>query len=190
MTTYKILRDSDSFMEFAIDLEEMLDEIGQHTGELEFMHFSQHNLKLQPYWKKFQGTFKKVRTGATQIPDITCWRGATLVLSEKAHNKLAETLTPYGEFLPITCNDAPYYIFNCLELAILDAAKNASDSSNNDETQSEEIAFNNSSIQGKSVFKSLEQGCTAVFCNDDFKNKVANEHLTGIKFSVDLTEIF
>ncbi len=189
MSIYKILRDSDSFMEFATNLEEMLNEIGPHTGELEFMHFSRNNLKLQPYWKSFKGTFKKVRTGATKIPDITCWRGATLVLSKSAHDKLSEVLSSYGELLPITVNNAPYFIFNCLELAKLDSSNSAFNTEDGHQIEAEKIAFDKGA-QEKLVFKSQEEGCTAVFCGEALKNKVQSEGLTGIKFSEDLAGIF
>lgn len=185
---YKILKDSEFFMEFSTDLEKILDEIGQHVDELKIMHFSQHNLKLLPYWKKFEGAFKQVRTGATKTPDITCWRGATLVISETAYLKLTETLSPYGEFLPITCNNIPYYIFNCLELATLDANKSSPNTSNSGLV--ERIVFDTKSTEGKLVFKSKEQGCTAIFCDENFKHKILSENLTGIKFSTDLAEIF
>lgn len=84
MKAFKIFRDSDHYMEFSTDLEEMLDEIGPKVGDLEFMHFSRHNLQLAEYWGNFSGTFKKVRSGTDKIPDISCWRGATLILSSLA----------------------------------------------------------------------------------------------------------
>jgi hypothetical protein len=189
MSIYKILRDSESFMEFATDQEEMLDEIGPHTGELEFMHFSRNNLKLEPYWKNFQGTFKKVRNGATKIPDITCWRGATLVVSQTAYNKLKDSLTPYGEFLPITCDDAPYFIFNCLELAKLDSSNSIFNTEDGHQIEAQKIVFDNST-ESKTVFKSQDEGCTAVFCSETLKNKVQSENLKGIKFSENLATIF
>src|SRR5690606_27821066 len=116
---------SEHHMEFSTDLEEMLDEIGPKVGDLEFMHFSRHNLRLADHWKKFSGRFKKVQSGATAIPDITCWRGATLVLSDSALKSLKQTLQPNGELLPIICNGENYYIFNCLSLAEIDKSQSS-----------------------------------------------------------------
>ncbi|MES2676073.1 MAG: DUF1629 domain-containing protein [Pseudomonadota bacterium] len=190
MTIYKILNDSESFLEFNTDLEEMLDHIGPHTGELEFIHFSRHNLRLKSYWKTFTGNFKKVRTGATLTPDISCWRGATIVLSQQAYEALAEPLTAYGEFLPITCNKLPYYIFNCLQLAEIDTLKSKQEVFEGGATEIASLAFDSDSIQGKLVFKSQYEGCTAIFCSENFKNMINKLGFKGITFQQNLTSIF
>jgi hypothetical protein len=190
MEIYKILRESENYMEFTTDLEEMLDELGSKVGELEFMHFSRHNLSLAQHWKTFSGTFKKVKSGATAIPDISCWRGATLILSELAYTTLEATLQPYGELLPITCNGETYYIFNCLTLASIDKKKSSQSPLDEGLIEFDNIAFEEDSIRGKLLFKSQEEGCTAIFCGDDFLNIVNSQNIKGIKFSENLSEIF
>lgn len=190
MKIYKILRDSEHYMEFTTDLEEMLDEIGPEVGDLEFMHFSRHNLRLADHWKNFFGTFKKIQPGATTIPDITCWRDATLVLSEAASNSLKQILQPNGELLPITCNDEKYYIFNCLSLAEIDKSKSKQHSLEEGLIEFENIKFEEGSILGKALFKSKDEGCTAIFCTDEFVELMKNSEVKGVRFSKNLTDIF
>jgi|SRR5690554_1251255 len=190
MKIYKILRDSENHMEFTTNLEEMLDELGPKVGDLEFMHFSRHNLRLAQYWKTFSGTFRKVKSGASALPDISCWRGATLVLSEPTYSTLEFILQPYGELLPIICNGETYYIFNCLTLASIDKKKSTQSPLDEGLIEFDKIAFEENSIQGKLVFKSQEEGCTAIFCCDDFINIINSQNIKGIKFSENLSEIF
>ena len=190
MKIFKILRDSENFMEFSTDLEDMLDEIGPEISELEFMHFSRHNLKLGYHWGNFFGTFKKVRAGAQQRPDISCWRGATLILSPTSKEILEQHLTPYGEFLPISCDQQGYFIFNCLELAKIDPNLSQQAQLEHGLIEFKKITFDQSSTMGKLVFKSQDEGCTAIFCSEAFKSLINIHNLNGLKFSESLTEIF
>jgi hypothetical protein len=190
MKILKILRDHEHYMEFTTDLEEMLDAIGPRVGDLEFMHFSRHNLSLAEHWESFSGTFKKVRTGADQLPDITCWRGATLVLSDAAKNVLETQLKACGELLPINCNGQTYYIFNCLELASLNMDLSKQLPLEQDLIEFENIVFDKSNSQEIQLFKSKEEGCTAVFCSEKFAQMVNENGLKGIRFLGNLTEIF
>ena len=189
MKIFKILRDSDHYMEFSTDLEEMLDEIGPKVGDLEFMQFSYHNLRLAEYWGKFSGTFEKVLSNANQIPDISCWRGATLVLSPAAKKILGKKLVAYGELLPISCNNEPYYIFNCLKLVSLDKNLSKQIPLEHGLIEFEKIVFNKGSIHENLLFKSQEEGCTSVFCSEELANFIGNSRLKGLKFSENLTGI-
>jgi len=190
MKVFKILRDSDHYMEFFTDLEEMLDEIGPKVGDLEFMHFSRHNLQLAKHWGNFYGSFKKVRSSADQIPDISCWRGATLILSSSAKSILGEQISTYGEFLPIKCNDQPCYIFNCLELASLDKNFSRQQTLEHGLIAFEKIVFDQNSISKKLLFKSQDEGCTSVFCSETFVHLINQSNLKGLKFSEKLTDVF
>lgn len=190
MKILKILRDHEHYMEFTTDLEEMLDAIGPRVGDLEFMHFSRHNLSLAEHWESFSGTFKKVRTGADQLPDITCWRGATLVLSDAAKNVLEAQLKDCGELLPINCNGRNYYIFNCLELASLDKDVSKQTPLEHGLIEFESIAFKNPDSRERQLFKSKEEGCTAIYCSEQFAQLVSDNGLKGLRFSENLTDIF
>jgi hypothetical protein len=190
MKIFKILRDSDHYMEFSTDLEEMLDEIGPKIGDLEFMHFSRHNLRLGEHWTDFSGTFKKVKSNASQTPDITCWRGATLVLSAQARDLLGEQLSSYGELLPIRCNDETYYIFNCLELASIDKSLSKQTPLEHGLIEFQKIVFNENDIAGKLLFKSQEEGCTSIFCGEAFAKLLDQTNLKGLKLSENLSALF
>lgn len=190
MKIFKILRDSDHYMEFSTDLEDMLDELGPKVGELEFMHFSRHNLRLGEHWGNFSGTFKKVRSSASQIPDISSWRGATLILSTQAKDLLGEQLTSCGELLPISCNGIPYYIFNCLELASLNKNLSKQTPLEHGLIEFQEIVFNENDIAGKLLFKSQDEGCTSIFCGEAFAKLLDQTNLKGLKLSENLSDIF
>lgn len=190
MKIFKILRDSEHYMEFATDLEEMLDAIDPKVGDLEFMHFSRHNISLAEHWGSFSGTFKKVRSGADQLPDVTCWRGATLVLSESAKNALEDQLNSCGELLPINCDGRTFYIFNCLELALLNPDLSKQIPLEHGLIAFEKIVFDQNSISKKLLFKSQDEGCTSVFCSETFVHLINQSNLKGLKFSEKLTDVF
>lgn len=190
MKILKISRDTEHYGEFTTDLEEMLDVIGPKVGDLEFMHFSRHNIRLAEHWKNFSGTFKKVRSGADQLPDITCWRGATLFLSGTAENLLEMQLRSYGELLPISCNGQNYYIFNCLELGSLTIDVSKQVPLEHGLIEFENIVFDAHNLPDKLLFKSQEEGCTSIFCSESFYLLINKNDLEGLRFSENLTDIF
>ena len=108
MTTYKIIKDTDNFLHFNLDLKTVVDALGKKFGRMKVMHFSKHNLSLLDDWQDFSCSFVQPEglTTANSLPDISTWRLADLVLSEKAYIVLISRLKSYGEFLPLTCNES------------------------------------------------------------------------------------
>ena len=53
-----------------------------------------------------------------------------------------------------------------------------------------QLVFDESDVSDKLVFKSLYQGATDLFCNDEFKDIIKKNTLTGITFTDNLLEAF
>ncbi len=52
------------------------------------------------------------------------------------------------------------------------------------------LAFDESSVTDKLVFKSLKQGCTLLYCDDKLKKLCHDNHLRGVEFDLDLLDVF
>ncbi len=192
MTTYKIIRDTDNFMHFSLDLKMVVDALGNKFGRMKVMHFSKHNLKFSDDWEDFKCSFVQPEglTTANKLPDITTWRLADLVLSEKAFSILRDALSAYGEFLPLTCNGESYYIFNCLTEGKVNENLSVRNVLDDVVMDVNKLSFDSDDVADKLVFKSLYQGATDLFCNDKFKDLVQTNDLRGIDFSENILEMF
>lgn len=192
MTTYKIIRDTNNFQHFNLDLKIVVDTLGSKFGRMKVMHYSKHNLQLKDDWKDFECSFMQPEglTTAQDIPDISTWRLADLVLSGKAYDILHSHIENHGEFLPVNCDGETYYIFNCLTEGKEDESKSDREVMDGVVMEVNKLVFDESDVADKLVFKSLYQGATALFCNDKFKDLVQTKGLRGITFSENLLEMF
>lgn len=103
---------------------------------------------------------------------------------------LGEKISVHDELLPIKCNDQPCYIFNCLELASLDKNLSNQPPLEHGLIAFENITFDQRSISDKLLFKSQDEGCTSIFCSEDFISLIIQSDLKWLKFSENLTGIF
>jgi len=119
-----------------------------------------------------------------ELPDISLNVGK-LFLSEKAYNILKDLIENNGEFLPVKYDDKKGFIFNGLttinhneELSIHDPM--------NDRFS---VVFDNSEVGCNSIFKA-EIDFDAYFCQNELKQIVEKNNLTGINFSQDIGNPF
>lgn len=154
----------------------------------EITDFSEHNTSMASWWQPITTNFYDDADDQDKdVPDISPWVGATLVLSPKAYRLLKDTLEKDGEFLPLKINSEKYFLFNCLSLG-------------QDDKQLSEIEYDGDiplwvnklvtapTNEKHAVFKSkLEKGQT-LFATERFKNAVKEFRLKGVLFDENLIE--
>ena len=145
-----------------MDLDALGDEIGDVVGDDAFYCYSQDNLSLQDCWVDIGGRFVDVGLRNEGRPDITAWNGANLVLNEKTYNALRDVLAPFGEFLPISLDEVPYHVFNCMRVVDVNAEESEQELFNGEWVGVVSIAFHNETIRDKLVFKTTFDQCSAI----------------------------
>jgi len=188
---FRIKNDNFRFQEPTLDIEDVLDYFPEDYSELDALKFSYNNIGLSAWWNDTALTFKNIE-GATPapIPDICTWIDATLIISSKAYDLVAEELKPFGEFLPLTFNGNRYFIFNCLTVGQADEINSKQDIQNGAYMGVKRLQFNSTDVIHKTVFKTPFNRCMDLFCNDKFKNIIEKSHLQGIAFDENLAGHF
>lgn len=186
MTIYKLFDDSTRYSSFSLDLEDFLDILDPHIGEQAAAQFSQSNQALLDCWTPLNISLRHNEDSENIIPDLTLWRGASLILSKKAVDVLKPTLAALGEFLPLRFEGSNYALFNCLTEIEADH-----DASTRIEEQGffmdvEALAFPADTTA--SIFKCPFENNRNLFCTDDFKRQVIESRLGGIYFRDKLTD--
>lgn len=169
MEIYAIRSDGYDFQELDLEVDDFIEHMPEDLNYNTIHDFSLENLSLLPYWKPLRTGFSKIIGKKNQIPDISNWIGATLVLSPKAYRLLNELLTPFGEFLPVLIEQDTFYIFNCLTIATA-SYNNAN------------LMFDANDISEKIIFKTPEQHCIDIYCTNKLKNVIIDFELSGITF--------
>src|SRR6218665_3064488 len=112
MVIYKVENDGFRFQELDLNVFDFQRYFPDEISTLELHQFAENNLSLSKYWPSMKTDFSTIEGGENLLPDVSCWIGATLLLSPKAYRLLGELLKPFGEFLPIWIDDQAYQIFN------------------------------------------------------------------------------
>lgn len=188
MTVYRMVMDAENYQQINLSIKDLMLTVGKATGPKRLMNFSKENLALSDCWGSVVSDFSPTKEfpNSTSIPDISTWRGASLILSGRALETLEDLLTPFGELLPITCGGEPFTIFNCRIKGEVDESRSKQVIENGIVMDVEALAFNEVDVLDKLVFKSDYEGCRFVFCNEKFKSVVDNSNLKGIIFSSQL----
>ncbi|PUA26709.1 MAG: hypothetical protein B0W54_23525 [Cellvibrio sp. 79] len=189
---YLIESDGFDFKWIALEIDDFIDQIPKRYSDKEIFQYSHHNLKLSEGWKDISSEFIQTETKQEhRIPDVSLWlTGASLVLSPKAFSALEALLSPFGEFLPVLCNNENFYIFNCLSLAEADPAQSEHILQDGHIVGELKIGFDQKEVSSKSIFKTKFNACRDIYCGDTVKNIIESNNLTGVKFSPKLISSF
>ncbi len=182
---YEIRNDGFKFQGFYLDPYVMVDFFPDDIDIFDTLQFYAKDLKMGPHWKSLDAEFKPIEDlPVGPIPDICTWIGSSLIFSPKAYEALNDTLSLFGEFLPILVNTDTFYIFNCLTHGMTDQlrSKAMKVSDSGDLLQEEKIIFNSIDIKEKYLFKTNLNNCSVLYCNDKFKDLYHSKNLTGITF--------
>ncbi len=154
------------------------------------LKFSQQNASWADWWQVPDTRFiANEDYEKAQVPDISTWQGATLVLSPKASRYLAETLKTCGELLPVKIGDETFHIFNCLTLGQEDREKSAYEYAGDTPIALSLLVFQLSALTNI-AFKSKFESCLTVFCIEKLKAAAEQYQLTGVIFDSCLIETY
>ena len=190
MTVYRLRSDHEQFMTFTIAPKELRAKMGDNFT----YHFDRTPTPQTPHWSTPNGRFYQPVDfpKANKIPDITDWTISDLVFNQKTYQIFSETLKDYGEFLTISVEGIPYYLFNVLKVIDQDAI---------DESQSEQklkdgqyeglvkLKFREDKIKDLLLFRTSYDEYLNIYCQDDFKNMVEKSALSGLIFKTDLAGV-
>jgi len=194
MTIYRMRSDHDNFMVFNLTPTELRSKMGRS-----FRYFINRTPQPQPNWVVPDATFRKISEfpKAGNLPDICDWVGVHPVLNQKAYDVLVNRLESYGEFLPVSIEGIPYYIFNILHLveeSFIDTDKSEREFEGEGENRMQvglhKLKFKEDLLTDTLLFKTEYDTYLNVFCGDDLKNIIEDTGLTGVLFKPDLASIF
>lgn len=173
---YSIRRDGFKYQELDLEVRDFAKSFPENYSYHQAHYFSVENIAMKDFWPPMRTGFSKIQGQENLIPDITTWICASLLLSPKAYRFLGETLSPFGEFLPILIesgdNWEEYQIFNCLTLA--DVIE--------EECSDTNMVFNPESIKDKLIFKTTFHNCLYLYCQERLKDVVESFGLNGVIF--------
>lgn len=144
---------------------------------------------LQDIWKIEEADFTSYYATAQEIPDISVWR-TFLVVSSKAKVALEPYIAHEGEFLPIIIDSQPFDVFNVMSFGKEDPTGTEAEYIDGYKTGILSLAFDESDVKSKYVFKSKEEGCTLLYCDDKLKKLCIDNNLKGVEFDLDLLDSF
>lgn len=177
---YAVRQDGFKYQELDLEIGDIIDFFPEEYDFDQVHDFSTENIAMAGFWELFKTGFSEIEGEENLIPDITTWIDATLFLSPKAHRLLGDSLTPFGELLPIVIEDETYYLFNCLKTVSKDEEKSSD----------EELFLVESEIKDDLVFKCVEAPRKDVFCSERFKQLVEDFDLKGVVFETNLASAF
>lgn len=186
MRVFKVYDDSTEFSSFSLDLEAVLDVLDPHIGEQAAMQFSQNNTALSEFWRPIDVTMRMNDGSANKVSDLTLWRGASLIMSDRAVGALTPMLSSFGEFLPLQFEGKRFALFNCRNEIDADPHASVRIEEAGYFMGVEKLVFSDN--VDSPIFKSPFENNRNLFCTDEFRSAVLENRLGGIYFGQDLTE--
>lgn len=191
METYLIKNDEYKFQEFDLEIENILDFFPEKYDIIDLYDFSLINISFEKCWGNIETGFTAIDNDPkATIPDISCWIGATLILSPRAYSILNPLIHSYGEFLPVQCYGETFYIFNCLTLGKVNESQSEQRFFEGEVVGINKLIFEANDISDKPIFKTTYTNCLDVFCDENIKNTVQQNKLTGVIFNTNLIAEF
>ncbi|EGR2229756.1 hypothetical protein AB0533_004577 [Vibrio parahaemolyticus] len=144
---------------------------------------------LKDVWVNEQATFTQHFSSAEAIPDISKWR-TFLVLRENAYQALRDEIESDGEFLPITIDGELFTVFNVMSFGEEDKKNIKFEDIDGEQGLLAELAFIESDLLNKYVFKSKDEGCMSIYCDDKLISLCEEHNLKGLSFDTNLLDVF
>lgn len=188
MAIYKLKGDRENFWTFVIDGTQAAMEIGYDYD----MSFDGQS-KLG-WWKALGGSFYQpdgYKLKSVNMPDIDIW-STMLVLYKKADKALEPEISSLGEYLPVTCEDIEYRLFHTMSViddSAIDFEKSEKTMVDGIFMGVEKLFFHEDKVpEDTLLFRTSFDNHTAVYCTEQFKNKVESSGLKGLFFETDLSK--
>lgn len=185
MTFYAIRKDMPDYQVLDLDLLDVTRNLPDEIDLDSIYDFSQLNTAMASWWQAPETRYVSTGSKNGQIPDISCWVDATLVLSPKAYRLLKDTLERSGEFLPVEVGGDLHYIFNCFAFGQSDENKCIFNDDEGMRAGLKHLELDPISSE-LLVFKVQVENCLTLFCSDRFKQIINSFELNGLVFDCDL----
>lgn len=189
MKAYKLVNDYDTYQTLRLDTLQLVKQLDREDMLHQLRRMSStNNTPLIDHWGEVECIFKPIAdTRAIEIPDISVWKGTSLVFSGRAHAYFKLMLEPFGEFLPIIVEGYDFYIFRitCEGKVDFDNSAREDDAFGEPMTVTS-LSFESEDIQEKLLFKSKYEFYLYPFCNQAFKDLCDEYRLEGLIFREDL----
>jgi len=179
---YVIENDFRNFQSLDLETFDLVIHKPKHIPLDDVLHFSQRNTRFSEWW--YTPETKHIKNEGSinpTIPDLAHWHRGTLVLSPRAHRLLGETLAQSGELLPVIVRDETFYIYNCFVFGEEDKEKTKFSYMNDEPFELVALEFTPETAENL-LFKSKSES-SSLFCNEQFKQLVEANELTGIEFN-------
>ncbi|MBJ7553848.1 hypothetical protein [Marinomonas spartinae] len=187
MSVYRIKYPEDSFEVIDLDMFAFADIIGDEDLTL-VRSQPRTNESLKSRWKSVKCNIAEEWKNKP-LPAISYW-GSYLIFTQKAYDVFANTLEPFGEFLPLLAEGNQLYIYNCLTFVSEDETQCIRSYEDGYPIGFKSLAFENSDLKDKQVFKSKLFGTHTLFATDSFRSLFSQENMTGIRFDTYLVDPF
>jgi hypothetical protein len=185
MTFYAIRKDMPDYQVLDLDLLDVTRNLPDEIDLDSIYDFSQLNTAMASWWQAPETRYVSTGSKNGQIPDISCWVDATLVLSPKAYRLLKDTLERSGEFLPVEVGGDLHYIFNCFAFGQSDENKCIFNDEEGMKAGLKHLELD-PSASDLLVFKVRLEGCLTLFCTKRFKDIIGSFELKGVTFDDEL----
>ncbi|WP_281649136.1 hypothetical protein [Parendozoicomonas sp. Alg238-R29] len=136
------------------------------------------------FYDEYQGGLPK-----KSIPDIISNQLGKLFLNQKAYEVLHPLFKEYGEFLPVTFEDQPAYIFNPLVIAEDLDALDQENTTFDEWDGLKAPAFNKSRLQDIPILRTKIDSYRGIYCSQNVKEVITSHGLLGLSFTEDLSDV-
>lgn len=190
MNVFRICDDHEHFKTMCLTPDALATQLGDFNLFERILRQPTENDSLQDIWKEVDVCFEYVLASNSQVPDVSVWLRTFLILSPKAHSALKEHLGLVGELLPIRVEGESWYLYSCFQFGEEDREQCIEKIEYGFSVGVEKLAFLDSDIDKKVLFKSKLDGASNLFCNQQFVELFRANNLRGITFTDELTEPF
>jgi hypothetical protein len=192
LKAYRITADYGNFLAFHLPMKDVIQKLGKSFPPKKLMHFYKYNLSLIEAWSDLSGQFSPIESSDNNlpIPDVSLWSSGSLLFSDHAKNTVEKHIGSMGEFLPVQSENGLVWIFNCLTVVNADEERSSREEIDGQAISVSQISFHEEDVTKNLIFKSAFDGCTTVYCNEDFHRLIIQMNLKGINFNENLAGIF
>lgn len=181
MKIYRIKEDNRQYGKLELSNDLLLEAFGR----MAFDDIRESDSNINDRWPNCSGAYYEMYSTQSKFientPDIYIWNDTCLALSPRAKNSLTKMLSIFGEFLPFDHHGTEYFIFSCHSIA--DAT---SDSEEIIETGVpvgiKRLNFQSESVGTNPLFKTEFDDLSNLYCNQNFKQTVEKNALSGLIF--------
>jgi hypothetical protein len=124
-----------------------------------------------------------------KTPDIASWVG-NLTFNQTAYQKAKPVLSKFGEFLTVSINNQPWYVFNLLhtlDSSIVDQSRSERNMSGGIYMGLKKLVFLENKLKDELIFRTEYDEGIGQYCSEQFKQLLDDLDLTGLSLTTELT---